>query len=101
MKFSLNLQPLCLDNEFNHTSTHLPDTTPVHTPTSSPLSSPPRIERLRLFDTPCTPRSLIRKSSNYESTCSTPAGLHQINMTSLLSSVPAQHNIRYSTVHVP
>lgn len=40
--------------------------TPNHTPTISPLSSPPRIERLRLFDTPHTPKTLLRRSSMSE-----------------------------------
>ena len=62
MKFSFPIQPLCLDKEFSQCTS--PFSSPVHTPSSSsPLSSPPRIERLMLFDTPHTPKSLLLRSS--------------------------------------
>ena len=61
MKFSFPIQPLCLDKEFSQCTS--PFSSPVHTPSSSPLSSPPRIERLMLFDTPHTPKSLLRRST--------------------------------------
>ena len=95
MKFALN--PLCLENEFSHSSLS-PYKTPVHTPYSSPLSSPPRIERLRLFDTPCTPRSLLRKSNITEPLVSTPAASvsHYQSGSSLLSTMPTQRSSRFS-----
>uniref|UniRef100_A0A1X7UF81 Wee1-like protein kinase n=1 Tax=Amphimedon queenslandica TaxID=400682 RepID=A0A1X7UF81_AMPQE len=52
----------------------------------SPLSSPPRIDRLRLFDTPHTPMTLLRRSSMSE---------NDLNIQSdvmMTSSVPPPNN---------
>lgn len=56
--------PIALEKEFSQVETQY--CTPDCTPSTSPLSSPPRIERLRLFDTPYTPKSLLRRSSMTE-----------------------------------
>lgn len=55
LKFTLHMKPMNLEREFF---------SPHH------QSSPPNIERLRLFDTPHTPRSLVRRSSASSRQCS-------------------------------
>ena len=59
------LHPVSLEKEFALVPSQCftPSCTPIHTPSSSPLSSPPRVDRLRLFDTPHTPKSLIKRAS--------------------------------------
>lgn len=65
--------PIALEKEFSQVETQ------YCTPSTSPLSSPPRIERLRLFDTPYTPKSLLRRSSMTETESSSSLEHNLIN----------------------
>lgn len=65
LSYSMMVKPVCLEKELAEVASSPSSPTPV-TPPPYSLSSPPHIECLRLFDTPQTPKSIIRRSSIME-----------------------------------